>query len=131
MEIPSVSPSPLVAPKSCPPTETELEIEAQATTWVTSRGRAIVPGKLCLAAPSDEAFTITLHNDPRSESAAFSADHNVSLYADSTATESLFTGDEVSFGESETYRLPPLSAGLYFLRCDVHPDDMTGVLVVE
>jgi plastocyanin len=34
-------------------------------------------------------------------------------------------------GDSFTYDVPSLEAGAYVFKCDIHPQNMTGVLVVE
>jgi plastocyanin len=54
--------------------------------------------------------------------------HNVAIYTDSTATDELFVG-EVITDETILYEIPPMAAGSYFLRCDVHPN-MTGSVTV-
>jgi plastocyanin len=54
--------------------------------------------------------------------------HNIAIYADSTASKSLFVGENVT-NAAQTYAVPALDAGEYFFRCDVHPD-MTGIVKV-
>jgi plastocyanin len=55
--------------------------------------------------------------------------HNVAIYRDATAAESLFVGELVTGPTTETDDVPSLEAGSYFFRCDVHPQ-MTGTLEV-
>jgi cytochrome c oxidase subunit II len=58
--------------------------------------------------------------------------HNFSLYTDSTANVSLFTGKLITGPDSTIYRFKaPGNPGKYFFRCDVHPEMMTGTLVVQ
>lgn len=78
-----------------------------------------------LEAPADQPFIISFENQENQP-------HNVSIYTDDSATEPLFVG-EIFSGPDRTvdYEIPPLPAGEYFFRCDVHPVQMTGTLVVE
>ncbi|MGE0059894.1 MAG: cupredoxin domain-containing protein [Dehalococcoidia bacterium] len=57
--------------------------------------------------------------------------HNFALYTDKSAKENLYRG-EVFEGKKvvdDTFKAP--SAGIYFFRCDVHPDAMTGTFVTK
>lgn len=126
---PSPSPSPLVVPKGCSPDGSALEISAINTSWADPHGHPLDPGAACLAVPGGP-FTLTLHNDVHAE--GFGApNHNFSVYTDSSATEAIFTGDIAYPGTSETYHVPKLPAGAYLFHCDIHPQTMTGVLVVR
>ena len=124
----SPSPSPLDVPKDCRPDGSALQISAKGTAWVTPEGHDMTP-PACLAAPAG-TFTITLHNELLGN--GFPAmSHNLSIYTDSSAGNSLFQGELVPGGKSLTYHVSSLAAGVYFFRCDVHPLEMTGVLVVK
>lgn len=57
--------------------------------------------------------------------------HNVSIYADATASRSLFIGATFAGPRTRSYAVPALEAGSYFFRCDVHPTTMTGTLATE
>lgn len=57
------------------------------------------------------------------------APHNVAIYTDASAAESLFVGELVTEA-TIVYEVPALEPGTYFFRCDLHPD-MKGTLVVE
>jgi plastocyanin len=73
--------------------------------------------------PADTASTIAFDNkDP-------GVQHNISIYTDDTATESLFKGELVTGAAQATYEVPPLPAGEYYFRCDVHPN-MNGTVIV-
>jgi plastocyanin len=72
----------------------------------------------------DEESTVTLDNQD-------SAAHNFSIYEDDSAEQDLFVGQEVAGGSSTDYSVPPLEAGEYFFRCDLHPSSMTGTVSVE
>jgi len=78
----------------------------------------------CLAAHAGRPFRIVLEN------ADAGVPHNVGIYADAAGTEPLFTGDEVRGPGTATYRVPALEAGTYLFRCDFHPQQMRGALVV-
>ena len=78
-----------------------------------------------LQAAADVSFQIVLDNQ------APGVPHNVSIYRDSSAGEALLTGEVVTGPARITYDVPALAAGSYFFRCDVHPTQMTGSLVVS
>jgi plastocyanin len=99
--------------EGCEPTGRTLEVTAQGIAFDTN----------CLAAPADQPFEILFQNeDPDS--------HNVAIYTDSAAAETLFQGEIFPGPDDRTYRVDPIQSGDYFFRCDVHPDLMTGTFVV-
>ncbi|HEX5937847.1 MAG TPA: cupredoxin domain-containing protein [Actinomycetota bacterium] len=91
-----------------------LEIVAQGTAFDTN----------CLVAPAAEPFTITFDNQDQG------LPHNVAIYTDSSAADSLFVGETFPGVAEREYEVEPQDAGDYFFRCDVHPDQMTGTFVV-
>jgi plastocyanin len=93
-----------------------------AEVAVAARNVAFDPDSL--TAPADQAFELFLDNEE-------AVPHNVSIYADETRTEALFTGEIITGPGSITYQVGPLSAGTYVFVCDVHPAQMTGTFVVE
>jgi plastocyanin len=123
-------PLPVDVPQNCPKPASKLEISAVNDSWIGPNGKPAKPGATCLIAPADEPFTVTLHNDIHSEG-LFQVNHAFSVYTDSTGTDGLFNGDLVLAGDSFTYDVPSLGAGAYVFKCDIHPQNMTGVLVVE
>jgi plastocyanin len=54
--------------------------------------------------------------------------HNIAIYTDDSASESLFVGELITGPASIDYELPALDAGEYFFRCDVHPTTMVGTV---
>ena len=75
-----------------------------------------------ITVPADEPFELSFENlDPGTP-------HNVAVYTDETAAESLFIGEIFNGVATEVYEVPALAAGTYFFRCDVHPDPMTGTM---
>ena len=79
----------------------------------------------CLAAPADQSFTIEFTNDDSG------VPHNIAVFTDEKATKNLFTGEIFPGVATQTYQVSPLDPGRYFFRCDVHPDQMTGTLIVK
>jgi len=76
-----------------------------------------------LDAPAGAAFALAFDNEDGG------VQHNVAIYRDSSAADSLFVGDLVTGTVTETYDVPALEAGSYYYRCDVHPQ-MDGTLEV-
>jgi plastocyanin/uncharacterized membrane protein len=74
-----------------------------------------------LAVPAGEPFVVAFRNEDGG------VPHNVGIYRDDSAEESLFVGDLVDGPTTVTYELPALDPGAYFFRCDVHPQ-MNGTL---
>lgn len=77
-----------------------------------------------LAAPAGEPFTIEFDNQDEG------VPHNVAIYRDESAAESLFVGDLVDGPTTVTYDVPALDSGEYYFRCDVHPV-MSGTVEVS
>jgi plastocyanin len=100
-------------PGGCEPDGTTLEITAEGTAFDTN----------CLAAPAETPFEIVFNNEGQ-------LPHNVAIYTDSTAAETLFQGETFTGPDEMTYDVDPQPEGDYFFRCDVHPDTMTGTFVV-
>jgi plastocyanin len=71
---------------------------------------------------ADKAFTLKLDNKD-------AAPHNIAIYKDSSAAESISVGEIVS-SKAVTQDVPALAKGQYFFRCDVH-HEMTGTIVAE
>ena len=84
---------------------------------IVAQGNAFAPSTLDVTA--DKAFTLTLDNKD-------SAPHNVAIYKDSSASQSISVGEIVSNAKA-TQQVPALAAGSYFFRCDVH-HEMTGTI---
>ena len=58
--------------------------------------------------------------------------HNISFYDSPQASNVILEGELIAGVATvvETFTAPS-SPGSYFFRCDVHPDQMTGSLIVE
>jgi plastocyanin len=59
-----------------------------------------------------------------------SAEHNIAIYEDDSASKELFKGDVIPGGQETTYTVPPLPKGEYYFQCDVHPA-MNGSVTVQ
>jgi plastocyanin len=57
--------------------------------------------------------------------------HNFSVYTDKSAKTNLFRSDPFEGKKvvDENFKSP--DAGIYYFRCDVHPDSMSGTFVVK
>jgi plastocyanin/uncharacterized membrane protein len=75
--------------------------------------QAFVPDQLRL--PANEPVELAFDNRDGG------VQHNVAIYGDSSAEESLFVGDLIAGAETVTYDVPALDPGEYYFRCDVHP----------
>lgn len=82
-------------------------------------------GSTTLQAPANTPFDIVFDNQ------APGVAHNVAIYTNSSASTVLFRGALVTGVKTVTYKVPALKPGTYFFRCDVHPTQMTGTLVVK
>lgn len=74
-----------------------------------------------LAVPAGREFGLKFENDSP-------LPHNVSIR--DSGGDALFTGETFTGPRTVTYAVPELDAGSYTFVCDVHPEQMTGTLVV-
>lgn len=76
-----------------------------------------------LVVPADEDFSLVFDNRE-------GPPHNVAIYTDESASQSIYVGEIFSGPATKTYTVPAMAAGTYFFRCDVHPD-MKGTVVAK
>jgi plastocyanin len=88
---------------------------------VVAEGSAFDPTSLTWAADTEVTLTFDNRDD-----AAVAGPHNVSIYDGDT---SLFTGDLIEGPAAVDYTIPPMPAGTYEFRCDVHPTMIGSVEV--
>jgi plastocyanin len=88
---------------------------------IAAENTAFDPTTLSWAAGAETTLTFD-NRDP----VDVTGPHNVSIYDGDTA---LFQGDLVDGPSTVDYTVPPMEAGTYDFRCDVHPD-MTGTVEV-
>lgn len=101
--------------ESCEPAGTSLEIVAKNVKF----------DKKCLAAPAEQAFTLTLDNKDNG------IPHNVAIFRNADMSDRLFTGKTFPGDEKMTYEVKALPPGEYHFHCDAHPDLMEGIFVVR
>jgi hypothetical protein len=105
-------------PATCAPSGTKLEIAASGIAY----------DKRCLAAPANQAFTVTFTNRDAG------TPHNFEIFTDPSAATRLGGAkdatDVVVGPGSTTYDVQALESGTYFFHCDIHPTQMSGTFIV-
>jgi plastocyanin len=111
------SPSPSVPAGSSPaPAETTIELTAANIKF----------DKSTITVPAGKPVIISFTNQDAG------IPHNFAVYTDSSASQSIFTGEIITGKASTTYTFTaPTARGTYFFRCDVHPTLMTGQFIVQ
>ncbi|HEX5369929.1 MAG TPA: cupredoxin domain-containing protein [Dehalococcoidia bacterium] len=80
--------------------------------------------KKALVAPAGKDLTIHFDNKDNS------VQHNVAVYTDKSAKTKLFAGEIIKGADTTDYTFSAPASGVFFFRCDVHPD-MNGVFIVK
>ena len=96
-----------------------------SATTITLVAKDLKYDKSEIDAPADTSFTVILDNQDQS------VPHNFSVYSGKDLAQKFFTGDLDTGPATKSYTIPPLKAGTYYFRCDVHPDTMNGTLTVK
>ncbi len=98
----------------CEPSGTSLSIVASGTKF----------DKDCLAAPANQAVTISFENKD-------SANHSLAILKSHTSTDVIARADIFSGPRTVTLNVPAQPAGTYAFHCEVHPSVMSGTYVVK
>jgi plastocyanin len=98
----------------CEPSGTSLSIVASGTKF----------DKDCLAAPANQAVTISMENKD-------TLGHNLAILKSHTSTDVLARADVFTGPQTVTVNLPGQPAGTYAFHCEVHPRVMMGTFVVK
>jgi hypothetical protein len=111
------------APASGTPGSGTGSVPSGPSVTVTAKANAFT--STTVEAPASQPFSIVFVNDDPG------VQHNVAIYTDDSASTTRFRGTLVSGPKTIVYRVPALSPGTFFFRCDVHPDTMKGQFVVK
>jgi plastocyanin len=110
---PTETPGPTKTPSGGGGQPAEASISATALAFTTAT----------LSFPADTPVSLTFDNQDAGVT------HNVAIYQDQGYTQPKFNGEIVTGPTSVTYDVPPLAAGTYYFKCDVHPT-MAGTVSV-
>ena len=103
--------------------EREIERHASAEVTEVARGVAFVEKDLEVVAETGRVI-IHFQNEDADQL------HNIAVYTDEAADETVFFGPEINGIGERTYAFD-IEPGEYFYRCEFHIDTMTGTLTVE
>lgn len=116
------------------PTVTNTTTPAATTTTVAAGGTATVDlsakniafDKSTITVPAGADVTVDFDNEDDG------IPHNFAVYTDSSATDTIFSGETITGPDTTTYTFTaPSDPGTYYFRCDVHPEQMRGDFVVQ
>ncbi len=108
------------------PTPTTPPTTAPPSTTVNLIAKNIAFDASVITVPAGQTITVNFDNQDQS------VPHNFAVYADQFATTPIFVGQIITGPAKTTYTFTaPSKSGRYFFRCDVHPTQMTGTLVVQ
>jgi plastocyanin len=99
---------------TCEPSGTTLAITVNGTKF----------DKNCLAAPANQAFTISFDNKDQLA-------HNIAILESHSATEAMFKAEVARGPGQRTLNVGALRPGTYAFHCEVHPALMSGTFVVK
>lgn len=103
------------ADTSCTPSGTTVSVVASGTKFQSE----------CLAAPADQAFTVSFDNKDSGLT------HNIVFLESHTATSVMFRADPFTGPGVRTFNAGPFRPGTYAFHCEIHPNAMSGAFVVK
>jgi plastocyanin len=112
-ETPSITGSPPPSEGGGGGTPASASISASALTFSTDT----------LSFPADSPVALTFDNQDAG------VQHDVAIFQDQAYTQPKFSGELVTGPATVTYDVPPLAAGTYYFKCNVHPT-MAGTVSV-
>jgi plastocyanin len=78
-----------------------------------------------ISVPAGSPVTVTFENKDDS------IPHNLAVYTDSSASQTIFKGQIITGPATTTYSFQtPPTPGKYYFRCDIHPTMMNGDFTV-
>ncbi len=99
---------------SCSPSGNTVSVVASGTKFNTS----------CLAAPANQAFTISLDNRDN-------VAHNIVVLENHSSTQTMARLEGFQGPGTQTLNVGPLRPGTYAFHCEFHPLQMSGAFVVK
>ncbi|MEW6155064.1 MAG: cupredoxin domain-containing protein [Actinomycetota bacterium] len=99
---------------SCTPSGNTVTVVANNTSFQSD----------CLAAPADQAFTVSFENRD-------TVGHNIVFLESHSATEVMFRAEIFAGPGTRTFNAGPFRPGTYAFHCEVHPHQMSGAFVVR
>jgi plastocyanin len=99
------------------------QAQAAAAADVTVSAQNVKFDEKTLSAPANRPFTIEFVNKE-------AITHNVAIYTNSSKTDLLFKGADVT-KKTVVYHVGPLPSGTYFFVCTIHPTQMFGTFLVR
>jgi plastocyanin len=113
---PSTTPSATASPSGSPSGGDAFEVEAEDLSFSVD--------SLTVAAGSQVGIEFKNRDD--------GTPHNFAVYGSADATQALFSGEIVTGSADTVYTFQaPSEPGTYQFRCEVHPTQMSGDLIVQ
>ena len=98
--------------------------DATAAPTLSITAKDLKFDKKALVMPPNQSVIIELRNEDGG------ALHNVAIYTDGSAKNVIFRGELFGGVRTVSYRFTTPAAGVYYFRCDAHPD-MNGAFIAK